>query len=73
MLLGKNEGQLLIVPERMTQLGQSGNDVQLWMCLGVKVKSDAIKKRSGERGVLQSVGLQRVRHNLVNQQQQQEH
>ena len=73
MLLGKSGGQLLIVPERMKQLGQCGNDVQLWMCLGVKVKSDAIKKRSGERGVLQSVGLQRVRHNLVNQQQQQEH
>ena len=73
MLLRKSGGQLLIVPERMKQLGQSGNDVQLWMCLGVKVKSDAIKKRSGERGVLQSVGLQRVRHNLVNQQQQQEH
>ena len=72
MLLGKSKGQLLIVPERMKQLGQSGNDAQLWMCLGAKVKSDAVKKRSGEYGVLQSMGLQRVRQNLVNKQQQQE-
>ena len=28
MLLGKSRGQLLIAPERMKQLGQSGNDVQ---------------------------------------------
>ena len=44
MLLGKSGGQLLIVPERMKQLGQSGNDAVLWMCLVVKVKSDAVKK-----------------------------
>ena len=42
-LLGKSGGQLLIAPERMKQLGQSGNDAQLWMCLVVKVKSDAAK------------------------------
>ena len=30
-------------PERMKRLGQSGKDAELWMCLGVKVKSDAIK------------------------------
>ena len=41
MLLGKSEGQLLIAPEKTKQLGQSGNDVQLWMCL--KIKSDSIK------------------------------
>ena len=28
MLLGKSEGQLLIAPEKMKQLGQSRNDVQ---------------------------------------------
>ena len=28
---------------RMKRLGQSGNDAELWMCLVVKVKSDAIK------------------------------
>ena len=43
MLLGKSKGQSPITPERMKQLGQSGNDVQLWMCLVVKVKSNAIK------------------------------
>ena len=41
MLLGKSRGQILIAPVRM--LGQSGNDTQLWMCLVVKVKSNAIK------------------------------
>ena len=40
---GKSRGQLLIAPERMKQLGQSGNDAQLWMCLVMKVKSDAAK------------------------------
>ena len=43
MLQGKSGGQLLIAPERMNGLGQSRNDVQLWMCLVVKVKSDAVK------------------------------
>ena len=43
MLLGKSRGQLLIAPERMKQLGQSKNDAQLWMCLVVKIKSNAVK------------------------------
>ena len=43
MLIGKSRGQLLIAPERIKWLGQSGNDTQLWMCLVVKVKSDAVK------------------------------
>ena len=43
MLPGKSRGQLLIAPERMKQLGQSRKDAQLWMCLVVKVKSDAVK------------------------------
>ena len=43
VLLGKNEGQLLIDTERMKQLGQSRNDAQLWMCLVVKVKSVAVE------------------------------
>ena len=43
MLLGKSEGQLIIALERKKQLGQSGNGVQLWMCLVVKVKSDAVQ------------------------------
>ena len=32
--------------ERMKRLGQSGNNAQLWMCLVVKVKSDAIKNNT---------------------------
>ena len=32
-----------IASERMKRLGQSGNNAQLYMCLVVKVKSDAIK------------------------------
>ena len=43
MVLGKSGGQLLIAPERMKWLGQSESDTQLWMCLVVKVKSDAEK------------------------------
>ena len=38
MLMGKRKGQLLIAPSRMKWLGQCRNDVQLWMCLVVKVK-----------------------------------
>ena len=43
MLLGKSGGELLIAPERMKPLGQSRKDVHLWMCLVMKVKSDAAK------------------------------
>ena len=39
-------GQLLLAPERMKWLGQSGNDTQLWMCLVVKVKSSAVKNNT---------------------------
>ena len=42
-LMGKSRGQLLIAPERMKQPGQSRNNVPLWMCLVVKVKSNAVK------------------------------
>ena len=34
MLLGKSVEQLLMAPERMKQLGQSGNDALLWMSGG---------------------------------------
>ena len=30
-------------PERMKQLGRSRSDTQMWMCLAVKVKSNAVK------------------------------
>ena len=45
VLLGKSRGQLVIAPERMKYLGQSGNSAQLWMCLLVKVKSDAVMNK----------------------------
>ena len=32
-----------IAPEGMNRLSQSGNNTQLWVCLVVKVKSDAVK------------------------------
>ena len=53
MLLRKRGGQLLTVPERMKWVGQSTNDSQLWMCLVVKVKSDAARTTTAkEPGML---------------------
>ena len=53
MLLEKTRGQLLLAPERLKQLSQSGSDAQLWMCLVVKVKSDAVKNNiAQEPGML---------------------
>ena len=46
MLLGKTGKQLLIHLARMTQLGESRNDVHLWMSLVVKVKFDAVKNNT---------------------------
>ena len=43
MLLGKSRE---IAPERMKGLSQSGKDAQLWVCLVVKVKSDAAKNNT---------------------------
>ena len=40
---GEKQSQLLIAPERMTQLGQGRNDTQFWMCPVLKVKSNAVK------------------------------
>ena len=53
MLFGKSRGQLLIAPERMKQLGQSRNDAHLWMCLVIKIKSDATRNNvAKEPGML---------------------
>ena len=53
ILLGMSGGQLLTVPERMKWVGQSTNDSQLWMCLVVKVKSDAARTTTAkEPGML---------------------
>ena len=46
MLLGKRRGKLLIDPKRMKQLGQSGNNAQLWVCLVVKRKPEAVKNNT---------------------------
>ena len=43
MFLGKSRGELPTDPEWMKQLGQSRYNAQLWMCLGMKIKSDAAK------------------------------
>ena len=32
-----------IAPEKMKRLSQSENDAQLWICLVMKVKSNAVK------------------------------
>ena len=51
--IGKSRGQLQIALERIKWLGQSENHAQLWMCLVVKVKSDAIKNSTAmEHGIL---------------------
>ena len=44
MLLRKSRGQLLIAPERLKQLGQSGNDAQLWLS-GDESKVQCCKKQ----------------------------
>ena len=42
MLLKKSRE---IASERMERLSQSGNNVQMWMCLVVKVKPNTVKKQ----------------------------
>ena len=50
---GKSGGRLQMAPQRTKWLGLSGNDAQLWMCLVMKVKSDAVKNNiAEEHGVL---------------------
>ena len=43
MLLGKNRGQLLVAPERMKWLGQSGEELRCGCESKEKVKLDAVK------------------------------
>ena len=52
MRLGRSRGQLLAAPERMKRLAQGGNDAQLWMCLVVKVKSNAVNNSAQEPRML---------------------
>ena len=46
MLLKKSEKSGEIAPEGMKRLNHSRSNVQLWLCLVVKVKSDAVKNSS---------------------------
>ena len=48
MLVGKSRWQLIIAPERGKQMGQSRNDAQLYICLVVKVKSDAVRNKTAQ-------------------------
>ena len=48
MLVGKSRQQLIIAPERGKQMGQSRNDAQLYICLVVKVKSDAVRNKTAQ-------------------------
>jgi hypothetical protein len=43
MLLGKNRGQLLVAPERMKWLGQSGEELRCGCESKEKIKLDAEK------------------------------
>ena len=71
ILQGKS-GDLLRAPERMKRLGQSRSDAQLWMCQGMKIKSDAAKQycigtwniRSINEGKLDTVKQEMVRINI---------
>ena len=45
VLLGKSGGQLLTAPERMKQLGQSGNNAQLGMLSGDESKIRCSKEQ----------------------------
>jgi len=49
MLLGKGRE---IAPETMKVLSQSRNDTQLWICLVVKGKSDAVKNNIAQEPVM---------------------
>ena len=72
MLLEKSRGELPIAPEWMKRPSQRVYDAQFWMCLVMKVKSNAAKNSivTGRLGMLQSMGSQRVRHDWVTEQQQ---
>ena len=70
-MLLENSGE--IAPEGMKWLSQSGNNTQLWMCLMVKVKSNAVKNnicietwnvRSMNQGKLEVVKQEMARMNI---------
>ena len=52
MVLRKNREVASEKKKKIKKLGQRGNYAQLWMCLVVSVKSDAVKNNiSQERGM----------------------
>ena len=67
MLLGKTRRELPIVPEWMKCLDQSRYNAQLWMCVVMKVKYNAVKTlniRSINQGKLDIVKQEIVRINI---------
>ena len=54
MLLRKSRE---IAPERMKRLSQSRNEALWWMCLVVKVKSDAAENNIAQQPVCSSILL----------------
>ena len=53
MLLGKAGGKLVIASVRTKWLGQSRNDAQLWRCLVVKIKPNALKNSTASQVALE--------------------
>ena len=46
MILGKSGGKLLSAPERKNLVGLSRSHAQWWMCLVMKIKSDALRNNT---------------------------
>ena len=59
MILGER-GE--IAPERMKRLSQKRNGSQLWMCLVVKVKSDAVMNRKTKAEVIHCCSVGCIQH-----------
>ena len=59
MILGKS-GE--IAPERMKRLSQKRNGTQLWMCLVLKVKSDAVMNRKIKARVIHRCSVGCIQH-----------
>lgn len=59
MILGKSEE---IAPEGMKRLSEKRNDTQLWMCLVVKVKSDALKNGKTKPKVIHCCSVGCIQH-----------
>ena len=67
ILQGKNTGQLPIALERIKWLGQSENNPQLWMCLVVKIKSNAVKTNNASEPELIHASINQGKLDMVTQ------